>query len=167
MAASFKGEIRRRPTLPGSLPPSTIGAGGLNFRVRNGNGCDPSAVATETCCHTGGAERRLLLEDSIASTNITVNPSPRPISTGRLHTLPCFHLRPINVVVYHGPYQVDPVGNLILERASHLDAFSAYPFRRLLTSSALGKTTGAQELRPSRSSRTRDSLPQVPSGCSG
>jgi hypothetical protein len=32
--------------------------------------------------------------------------SPRPISTGRLNTSPCFHLRPINVVVYDGPYQV-------------------------------------------------------------
>jgi hypothetical protein len=168
MATSFEGEIRRRPTLPGGLPPSTIGAGGLNFRVRNGNGCDPSAIATEICCHSGVAgNRRPLPEDSIASTNIIVNPSPRPISTGRLHTLPCFHLRPINVVVYHGPYQVDPVRNLILERASHLDAFSAYPFRRSLTSSAFGKTTGTQELRPSRSSRTRDSIPQVPSGCSG
>ncbi len=41
-------EIRRRPTLPGRLRPSTIGAGGLNFRVRDGNGCDPSAIATET-----------------------------------------------------------------------------------------------------------------------
>ena len=48
----------------------------------------------------------LLLENSTASTNVIVNPSPRPISTGRLHTLPCFHLRPINVVVYHGPYLV-------------------------------------------------------------
>ena len=47
------GEIRRRPTLPGRLHPSTIGAGGLNFRVRNGNGCDPAAIATETCCRTG------------------------------------------------------------------------------------------------------------------
>ena len=159
---------RRRPTLPGPLDPSTIGAGGLNFRVRNGNGCDPSAMATETCCQVErGRQPAQLLGNSIASTNITVNPSPRPISTGRLHTLPCFYLRPINVVVYHGPYQVDPVGNLILERASRLDAFSAYPFRRSLTSSAFGKTTGTQELRPSRSSRTRDSLPQVPSGCSG
>ena len=25
---------------------STIGAGGLNFRVRDGNGCDPAAIAT-------------------------------------------------------------------------------------------------------------------------
>ena len=37
---------RRRPTLPQSRPCSTIGAGGLNFRVRNGNGCGPSAAAT-------------------------------------------------------------------------------------------------------------------------
>jgi hypothetical protein len=55
MAALFNSEIRRRPTLPGGLPPSTIGAGGLNFRVRNGYGCDPSAMATEICCHSGGA----------------------------------------------------------------------------------------------------------------
>jgi len=98
---------------------------------------------------------------------MVVDPSPRPISTGRLNTLLCVHLRPINVMVCHGPYLVDPVGNLILERASYLDAFSTYPFRRSLTSGALGRTTGTRELRPSRSSRTRDSLPQVSSGCSG
>src|SRR5438876_9392520 len=108
-----------------------------------------------------------LPENSTANTSLVVNPSPRPISTGRLNTLPCLHLRPINVVVYHGPYQVNPVGNLILERASHLDAFSAYPFRRSLTSRALGRTTGTRELRPSRSSRTRDSLPQVSYGYTG
>ena len=39
-------KIRRRPTLPLSFPSSTIGAGGLNFRVRDGNGCIPSAIAT-------------------------------------------------------------------------------------------------------------------------
>ena len=38
--------FRQRPTLPGSLPPSTIGAGGLNCRVRDGNGCFPAAMAT-------------------------------------------------------------------------------------------------------------------------
>ena len=48
-----------------------------------------------------------------------------------------------------------PVRSLILKRASHLDAFSAYPFRRWPTSRALGRTTGTPELRPSRSSRTR------------
>ena len=57
-------------------------------------------------------------------------PSPRPISTGRLNTSPCVHLRPINLVVYQGPYPVNPVGDLISRQASRLDAFSAYPFRR-------------------------------------
>jgi hypothetical protein len=28
------------------ISPSTIGAGGLNFRVRDGNGCGPSALVT-------------------------------------------------------------------------------------------------------------------------
>ncbi len=96
-----------------------------------------------------------------------MNPSPRPISTGRLSTLLYVHLRPINVVVYHRPYLVDPVGNLISERASHLDAFSAYPFRRSLISGAAGATTDTRELRPSRSSRTRDSLPQISYGYTG
>ena len=163
--------IRRRPTLPGERSPSTIGAGGLNFRVRYGNGCDPTAMATENHVFsrfgTVSQRRRSSLENSIASTIIIVNPSPRAISTGQLNTLPCLHFRPIDVVVYHGPYQVDPVGDLILKRASHLDAFSAYPFRRSPTSRALGRTTGTRELRPSRSSRTRDSLSQVSYGCRG
>ena len=38
---------RRRPTLPGSCPPSTIGAEGLNGSVRNGKRCFPLAMATE------------------------------------------------------------------------------------------------------------------------
>ena len=40
-------DFRRRPTLPHSLPCSTIGAEELNFRVRDGNGCCLSAIATE------------------------------------------------------------------------------------------------------------------------
>jgi hypothetical protein len=54
----LQGEIRRRPTLPGSLLPSTIGAGGLNFRVRYGNGCDPSAMATENLLSNSGPRHR-------------------------------------------------------------------------------------------------------------
>ncbi len=40
-------EFRRRPTLPHSLPCSTIGAEELNFRVRNGNGWGLFAMTTE------------------------------------------------------------------------------------------------------------------------
>src|SRR3954465_11827702 len=37
---------RRRPTLPRPLGRSTIGAAGLNGRVRDGNGCGPCALVT-------------------------------------------------------------------------------------------------------------------------
>jgi hypothetical protein len=37
----------QRPTLAGALAPTTIGAGELNFRVRDGNGCDLSAIVTK------------------------------------------------------------------------------------------------------------------------
>src|SRR6187399_132154 len=40
--------VRRRPTLPHSLPCSTIGAERLNFRVRNVTGCFPFAMVAET-----------------------------------------------------------------------------------------------------------------------
>ena len=48
----------------------------------------------------------------------------RAISTGKLHALPHFHTRPINVVVYH-----DSQGMLVLRLVSRLDAFSGYLFR--------------------------------------
>ena len=37
----------RRPTLPGPCGPSTIGARGLNGRVRDGYVWNPSAIATK------------------------------------------------------------------------------------------------------------------------
>jgi hypothetical protein len=43
--------IWQRPTLPPTNSGSTIGAEGLNFRVRNGNGCDPLAMATRRSMH--------------------------------------------------------------------------------------------------------------------
>src|SRR5438132_13336132 len=39
-------DCRQRPTLPYSFPYSTIGGIRLNFRVRNGNGCDPDPMTT-------------------------------------------------------------------------------------------------------------------------
>ena len=55
--------------------------------------------------------------------------SPRPISTSQLNVSPRLHLKPINLVVYKGPYLVDPVGYLIFRPVSRLDAFSVYPIR--------------------------------------
>src|SRR3982750_1968680 len=70
---------RRRPTLPQSFPCSTIGPGGLNFRVRDGIGCNPSgktagnllsatapkggmAPVSQCQVHQGGATKTLCLE---------------------------------------------------------------------------------------------------------
>ena len=80
----------------------------------------------------------------------------RAIRTARLRLLPSFHLRPINVMVYHGPW-----GDLVLRLVSRLDAFSGYPVRAWLPGGAAGATTGAPEARPSRSSRTGDGASQV------
>ena len=44
--AASQRKNRRRPTLPGPRGPSTIGAEGLNFSVRNGKRCFPLAIAT-------------------------------------------------------------------------------------------------------------------------
>jgi hypothetical protein len=48
----------------------------------------------------------------------------RAISTGQLHGLLRVHLRPIDVVVFHGSRR-----DLVLRRVSRLDAFSGYPVR--------------------------------------
>src|SRR5699024_3443151 len=51
--------------------------------------------------------------------------------------------------------------NLISKQASRLDAVSGYPSHTSPTSHATGVTTGAPEVCPTRSSRTRVSLSQV------
>jgi hypothetical protein len=92
---------------------------------------------------------------------------PSTISTGQLQLLPAFHLPPIKLVVSQRSYSLKEMGYLVLRWASHLDAFSGYPVRRLLLGYAVGTTTDTQELRPSRSSRTRDSSSQIPNAHSG
>src|SRR5215469_9498023 len=55
------------------------------------------------------------------------------------------------------------LGDLILGKVSRLYAFSAYPDRTSLPSGAPGGTTGSQEVRPPRSSRTKGRPPQISS----
>lgn len=43
---AFQYLIRQRPTLPGPCGPSTIGPDGLNFHVRNENGCNTIGITT-------------------------------------------------------------------------------------------------------------------------
>ncbi len=93
--------------------------------------------------------------------------SPRPISTGQLKGL-----TPLTPPAYQpaglaGVLPGFPVGDLILGWASHLDAFSAYPIRTWLPGGALGRTTGTLAVRPTRSSRTKVSSPQISCAHSG
>ena len=132
---------RRRPTLPGGCPPSTIGAEGLNCSVRNGKRCLPLAKATgkereaesallgRETSH-GPSKLHSKQRGTTACCEEKKNPSsPRPISTGLLQTSPPFQIRPINLVVYQGSYSLKGMGELISRTASRLDAFSGYPFR--------------------------------------
>src|SRR3954463_2765762 len=115
--------VRRRPTLPHRSQCSTIGAEGLSFRVRNGTGRFPFAMTAVTLershthaalvvrgwwCVAGYQQQAkygvvVFFPDCISGTtqwtrSIFVS-SYRLISTGQLHTLLCFHIRPINPVV--------------------------------------------------------------------
>ena len=86
--------------------------------------------------------------------------NPRTVSIGHLNTLLYLQLQPIYLIVSKGSYSFR-MGNLILWPASRLDAFSVYQLRTWLLSYAFGKTTDAPVVRPSRSSRTKDSSTQI------
>src|SRR5579863_5984139 len=146
-------DVRRRPTLPRGPPRSTIGAEGLNFRVRNGTGCFPFAMATETLLRCTAVQKTT---DRISRTaqwtqNIHQSPSESrfqhyclnmPRTRARVEAKPLGLLVPVSSTRCRastsglstqssswGPYQVNPEGDLISRRASRLDAFSGYPFR--------------------------------------
>ena len=98
---------------PTGSPRSTIGARGLNFRVRDGTGCaSPAMVADQRrafCCQgraLGAAQRDLddLHQTCLAHAE-TRRVRARPISTARLRRSHALHLRPIDLVVYQGPYR--------------------------------------------------------------
>src|SRR5580693_4836267 len=125
--------VRRRPTLPRGPPRSTIGAERLNFRVRNGTGCFPLAITAETLlrCHR---------PEGLNATASREPHSGREIK--RVEAKPLGLLVPVSYTRCRastsglstqssswGPYLVNPERDLILRRASRLDAFSGYPFR--------------------------------------
>ena len=92
----------------------------LNFCVRDGYRCVHLAVATRSL--------RSFPQNRITADLIFLLwLSPRPISISQLRISLCFHPWPIYLIVFQGSYYLR-MGNLILEAASCLDAFSAYPF---------------------------------------
>ena len=166
----------RRHTLPHRLQCSTICARRLNDRVRYETGCTPAALATNKqtqppSTYTLNNQRKKYThtsthKDKPASPHHT-HTKPSTFSTGQLHASLRLHTPPIQLVVCQRSYLVLPMGNLVLRKASHLDAFSGYPLRRSLLSYATGVTTDTRALRPSRSSRTRNRPPQIPNAHSG
>ena len=98
--------IRRRPTLPRSFPRSTIGAEELNFRVRDGNGCDLFAIATENFQAHWPLELLVFLNQQFQKLKQAIytehaikkginvksyGQAARPISISQLNTLPHLH----------------------------------------------------------------------------
>ena len=97
-APGLQAVLGRRPTLPPGLPGSTIGAGGLNFSVRNGKRCFPSAIATPMQA-TIEMRRWYTQVKRLRKTG----QASRLISTGRLKSSRTLHLPPIDVVVSNEP----------------------------------------------------------------
>ena len=126
---------------------TTIGAERFHFRVRNGIGWFPLAIAARrnrrNFCFDACRVRQRHPEsqpDVISSmhrpqrqqTNALrlYGQVSRAISTGQLSALLRVHTRPINHVVFVGPSgESSSQGDLVLGGASRLDAFSGYPVR--------------------------------------
>jgi hypothetical protein len=137
----FRRKGWRRPTLPQPLDCSTIGAAGLNCRVRNGNGCGPCALVVSRFfwSHESRATSHgLFVRDSRPVTRDDNeewmvyrcedrrDQTSRAISTARLKRLRAVHLRPINLVVSQGP------SGSLCSRSVHLGkSFPLRCFQRL------------------------------------
>ena len=107
-----RNQFRQLSTFPGSHPPSIIDVKELNFCVRHGNRWILLAIATGWSACTLKTEQYIwwvsLFLSFLTTTHLSMCSwsSPRTISTGQLHTLLRFHLRPINHVVFMDPYQI-------------------------------------------------------------
>ena len=84
---------------------STISATVLNGRVRDGIGCFTCAMTTKPNKHSVHETLQCRLSVRLLS-SLTItgsNQAYRAISIGQLNALQRLHLRPIDVVVFHGP----------------------------------------------------------------
>ena len=86
--------------------------------------------------------------------------SPRSISIGQLNTLPCLHLQPINLVICKGSYFIKN-GKSYLEGGFTLRCLQRLSVPYIATQLCSWSATGTPEVRPSRSSRTKDSSSQI------
>ena len=107
---------------------------GLTSGFGMGPGVSPSQkspqslcfVVTVAGCFPGtaqGREHRYFLRTQLGCEQVA-----RPISTGQLHTLRCFHFRPINPVFCWGPYPPYGGGSPHLEAGFPLRCFQRLSF---------------------------------------
>ena len=92
--------------------------------------------------------------------------SPRPISNSQLHVLLHFHLCPIYLVVFKGSY-FPKEGISHLEGGFTLRCLQRLSRPNLATLPCRWSTTDTPVVRPSRSSRTKDSSSQISSAHAG
>ena len=166
---------RRRPTLPRPCGRSTLGAHGLNFRVRYGTGCAPGA-------RTAGS--RAALFDRALGARVRAPWGPHSGGGTCVFSSPsAFRPRRLGPLGARGLGRLVRLGSTprgactcrlsntwsscgLTEGRAHLGAgFTLRCLQRLSRPDAATRlrhwlTTGAPEVRPSRSSRTRDSPPQ-------
>jgi hypothetical protein len=101
---------------------TTIGSDGLNYRVRDENGCTPidKAPTRNTQRHARDANNDIcmMLQATHTTCKETTRDSQnsfrefcRRISTPRLNALLRVHLVPINVIISHGPQTIPNLGD--------------------------------------------------------
>ena len=105
------------------FPRSTIGATGLNFRVRDGIGCNTCAIVAEE-------KFRELMR--IFKWSKKIDKAIRLISTTQLNILLHLHLWPINVVVYNESYY-QMIGRTNLRSGFALICFQRLSFPNIAT----------------------------------
>ena len=108
-------KTRQRPTLPLSCPSSTIGTGGLNCRVRNGNGCCPAVKVAGINC------------SFFVLINFMVKPHGLLVLVSSIHHWT--YTPSLSTSSSTRDLQPFREGDLILGSASRLYAFSGYHVR--------------------------------------
>ena len=101
---------RHCSAFPGRHQPSIINVNELNFRVRNGNGCDLITINTDYF-FPENQKQKLLLREKLKHHEIK-RKSPRPISICKLNVSPRLHFRPINLIVSEGSYSFEGISYL-------------------------------------------------------
>jgi hypothetical protein len=83
---------RQRPTLPHTCACSTIGGIRLNFRVRNGNGCDPDPMTTGKLVCLGFPPRRQRRFGAVSLYRPAATRLARAAKSGSSQTILCTFL---------------------------------------------------------------------------